>query len=55
MRKKMEAAFSKQQVAESGRYKNCRDLVLALLEDGKAYSLQEVDAALEKYRKGKVE
>ena len=36
------------------RYANRRDLIRALLEDGKAYTLKEADALIEKYMKGKV-
>ncbi len=55
MGKKKEATFTKQQLAASVRYRDQRDLVAALLEDGRAYSLGEVDALLEKYKKGQVE
>nr|DAQ76842.1 MAG TPA: hypothetical protein [Caudoviricetes sp.] len=46
--------FSKAQLLRSGRYKARRDLVGALLKDGVKYSLEDVDAAIEKYTKGKV-
>lgn len=56
MRKKeaLSARYTRKQLAASERYKGRRDLVMALLESGKEYSLQEVDAELEKYKKGKV-
>lgn len=38
----------------SKRYANRRDIIMALLEDGKAYTLNEVDGLIEKYMKGKV-
>lgn len=49
-----EPRFSKEQIAASKRYCNQRDLVDALLEDGKRYAFAEVDGLIEKYRKGKV-
>lgn len=49
------ARYTREQLAASERYKGRRDLVTALLESGKEYSLQEVDAELEKYKKGKVQ
>lgn len=48
------AVFSKQQLVESRKYANRRDLLKALLTDGKAYTIAEVDAAIEKFMKGKV-
>lgn len=48
------AVFSKQQLVESRKYANRRDLLKALLEDGKTYTVAEVDAAIEKFMKGKV-
>lgn len=56
MRKKESppALYTREQLAASERYKDRRDLVMALLDEKTEYSLQEVDAALDKYRKGKV-
>ena len=48
------AVFSKQQLVESRKYANRRDLLKALLTDGKTYTTAEVDAAIEKFMKGKV-
>lgn len=48
------ALYTREQLAASERYKDRRDLVMALLDEKTEYSLQEVDAALDKYRKGKV-
>lgn len=48
------ATYTKEQLAASKRYANRRDLIRALLEDGKAYALKEVDALIEQYMKGKV-
>ena len=46
--KKAEPTYTKDQVAVSKRYAN------VLLEDGKAYTLAEVDALIEKFLKGAV-
>lgn len=48
------AVFSKQQLVESCKYANRRDLLKALLEDSKTYTIAEVDAAIDKFMKGKV-
>ena len=48
------AAYKKEQLVASKRYANRRDIIMALLEDGKAYTLNEVDGLIEKYMKGKV-
>ncbi|MEA4831572.1 MAG: hypothetical protein VB118_03025 [Oscillospiraceae bacterium] len=49
-----EIKFSKKQIASSKRYKDRIDLVNALLDDDKEYSLAEVDETIETYLKGKV-
>lgn len=46
--------FKKEQIITSARYGNQRDLVEALLTDGKTYSIADVDNMIEKYRKGQV-
>lgn len=48
------ATYKKEQLAASKKYANRRDLIMALLEDGKPYTLSEVDGLIEKYMKGKV-
>lgn len=52
--KKAESTYTKDQVALSQRYANRRDLVSVLLEDGKTYTLAEVDALINKFMKGAV-
>ena len=47
-------AHSKEQLLRSQRYAKRRDLLGALLEDGKWYTLEEVDTAIENFMKGKV-
>ena len=53
---KKEAAptFTRDQLAASKRYATRRDLVNTLLEDGKQYTLAEVDGKIEAFKKGKV-
>ena len=52
--KQGEATFSKQELLLAECYRGKKDLVSALLEDGRKYSLKEVDAVIEKFMKGKV-
>ncbi|MEQ2424371.1 hypothetical protein [Enterocloster hominis (ex Hitch et al. 2024)] len=52
--KQGEATFSKQELLQAECYRGKKDLVSALLEDGRKYSLKEVDAVIEKFMKGKV-
>ena len=52
--KQGEATFSKQELLQAECYHGKKDLVSALLEDGRKYSLKEVDAVIEKFMKGKV-
>lgn len=49
-----EPKFSKEQIAASEKYRNQRDLVDALLEEGKKYTIATVDSLIEKYKKGQV-
>lgn len=48
------AFYTKEQLVASKRYVDRRDLVSALLEPGKAYTLNEVDMLIDKFMKGKV-
>ena len=50
----IEPAFTKEALMNSKRFRNERDLVSALLEDGKEYTIPEVEDAIAKYMKGKV-
>ena len=45
---------SKEKLLRSNRYANRRDLIGALLEDDKQYTLAEVDTAIDNFMKGKV-
>ena len=46
--------FAKQQLAESKRYKKKRDLLEALLENGKTYKIAQVDKIIGDYLKKEV-
>lgn len=46
--------FSKAKILTFQRYAPRRDLLGALLEEDRPYTLEEVDAAIEKFMKGKV-
>jgi hypothetical protein len=50
---KTENRFTKQQVLESKQFTN-KDLINAILEDGKTYTLKEVETEINKYLKRKV-
>lgn len=52
-KKKTENRFTKQQVLESKQFTN-KDLINAILEDGKTYTLKEVETEINKYLKRKV-
>ena len=62
MAKKNEAAvaesikheFSKAQLLSSERFRGRRDIVNALLEEGKRYTVQAVEQMIENYMKGTV-
>lgn len=49
-----EPQFYKEQIVTSEKYHDQRDLVDALLEDGRKYTLETVEEMLEQYKKGKV-
>lgn len=51
---KSEPVFKKEQIIASARYANRRDLVDALLDEKKSYTIKTVDNLMEKYMKGKV-
>lgn len=46
--------YTKAQLIRSKRFSNRRDLLTAVLEDDKVYSIAEAEAAAEKFLKGKV-
>lgn len=47
-------AYTKAQILAAEKYNNRRDLLGALLSDDRSYTLDLVDAEIEKFRKGKV-
>lgn len=49
-----EPVFSKEQILASDHYANRRDLVDALLDTDKSYTLEIIDNLIEKYMKGQV-
>ncbi len=53
-KKTKEAAFTKEQLAASERYKDKRDLINALLDGKNLFTIKQTDALIEKYLKGKV-
>lgn len=50
----VEPEFSKEQILVSARFANRRDLVDALLDEDKSYTLETVDNLIDKYMKGQV-
>ena len=49
-----EKLFTKEALVGSKHFIRNRDLVSALLEDGKEYTIKEVEEQISKYLKGKV-
>lgn len=52
--KKVPLEFSKAQLANSERYKQCKDVITALLEDDKRYTIKQADAIINDYLKRSV-
>lgn len=53
-RKKEEAKFSKEQLVAAKRFQGRRDLIAALLEAGRQYTVAEAEQKIEQYLKGQV-
>lgn len=49
-----EPKFTKESLVNSKRFRNERDLIVALLEDDVEYTISEVEEMITKYMKGKV-
>ena len=49
-----EPKFAKEALVNSKRFRNERDIVSALLEDGAEYTIPEVEVMIMEYMKGKV-
>lgn len=47
-------AFTKAQLLESKRYRDRRDLLNALLQDGETYTAEQADTMITGFMKGKV-
>lgn len=47
--------FTKAQIASSNKYGHLRDIVDAVLEDNRKYTLEEVDNTINLFMKGEVE
>lgn len=52
--KTAEPKFSKKQLLTAARYADRKDLLSAVLEDGKEYTHDEAQALMDNYLKGKV-
>ncbi len=46
--------FSKDQLVKSDKFRNHRDLVAALLDDNKKYTMEQVNDMITEFMKGKV-
>lgn len=46
--------FPKEQILSANKYSNRKDILGVLLEDGKEYSFDQVDALMDDFMKGKV-
>lgn len=46
--------YSKEMLLRASKYKDNRDLLQALLEDDKFYTLEEVDALIQNYYKKEI-
>ena len=49
-----EVEFTKAQILASAKYGNSKDLVNALLDDGKTYTVESIDRKINQFMKGKV-
>lgn len=53
-KEKTETLFSKGQLLSSGRFSKRKDLLCAVLEDNRQYSVKEAEAEIRKFMKRKV-
>ena len=53
-KKKKELTFSKEALLKSMRFRDNRDIVSAVLEDGVEYTISEVETMIANFMKGKV-
>lgn len=52
--KKEEAAYSKEQLIMSKKYKDRKDMLSALLEEDKQYTIKQAEEIMENYKKRRV-
>lgn len=52
--KVIENKFSKEQLVNSEKYRQYKDLLQAILKENKQYSLKQIDEEIKKFMKGKV-
>lgn len=50
----VQGKFTKEQIVESEKFCGRRDLVDALLDAGKKYTMEQVDEMIQEYMKGQV-
>lgn len=48
------STYNKEQLLQSAKYRDSRDLLSAILEDGKRYSIKEVDKMIQDFGKKEV-
>lgn len=53
-RQKEPVRYTKTQLASAKRYREKKDLITALLEEGKSYTTEEADQLIDTFMKGKV-
>lgn len=53
-RQKEPVRYTKTQLASAKRYRGKKDLITALLEEGKSYTTEEADQLIDTFMKGKV-
>ena len=52
--KTMENKFTKEQLVNSEKYRQYKDLLQAILKENKQYTLKQIDEEIKKFMKGKV-
>lgn len=48
------SSFSKEQILSAAKFANRRDLLSVVLEDGKTYTVEDVQKEIDKFMKGEV-
>lgn len=52
--KTMENKFTKEQLVNSQKFRQYKDLLQAILKENKQYTLKQIDEEIKKFMKGKV-